>query len=268
MIVNFTKMHSLGNDFVIIDLISQYIKLYPGLIERITERTQGIGCDQLLTLEPPTKYESDFYYRIFNQDGNEVEQCGNGARCLAQNMLDLNLTNKNKLIADCKGGSASLHILKNRQTSVCFNDVSNDINTLEISCNQGNFELHCVNLGNPHAVIFVDADELANIAELTSIANTLSASEYFPNGINIGFCQILNNQEINLRVFERGVGFTSSCGTGALAATLCSFSKGLTNNQIKVHFEPGYLKVQYHSDKKCALMAGPTNTVFQGSFRL
>jgi diaminopimelate epimerase len=268
MLVNFIKMHSLGNDFVVVDLISQYLKLYPGLIERIADRNLGIGCDQILTIEPPTQLEHDFYYRVFNKDGNEVEQCGNGARCLAQAMLDLNLTNKNKLMAECKGGIVSLHILKNRQTSVCFSDFSNEIEKVNLSCSFGEFELNCLSLGNPHAVIFVDEEEINNTADLESIVNEITEQNLFPKGINVGFCCPINKQEIKLRVFERGVGLTKSCGTGALASALASYSNQLTNKQVKVHFANGYLKIQYNKDKKCALMAGPATTSFQGTFRL
>lgn len=261
-------MHSLGNDFVIVDLISQYVKLYPGLVERIANRNIGIGCDQLLTIEPPTQLEHDFYYRVFNQDGSEAEQCGNGARCLAQAMIDLNLSSKNKLVAECKGGIVSLHILKNRQTSVCFSDFPNEIEKVEVSCSFGDFELNCINLGNPHAVIFVDEEEINNSNDLQQIVDEILIQDLFPNGINIGFCCPLNKQEIKLRVFERGVGLTRACGTGALASALASYYNQLTNKQVKVHFDNGYLKIQYNKYKKCALMAGPATTVFQGTFRL
>lgn len=265
MIVNFTKMHGLGNDFVVIDLITQGARLQKSHIKRIADRKFGIGCDQVILITPPTNSTADFFYKIFNPDGEEVEQCGNGARCAAKFFIDQCLTNKTELIADCLGGTAKLTLENNEQVSVTWKNNHSAVTT--ISFDQSNLPntLYAISLGNPHAVCIVDN---LNSTPIQDWGKTLSTHQKFSEGANIGFMQILNRQQIKLRVHERGAGLTLACGSGACAAVLVGIAQGLLDNQVTVMFEHGNLIINYIPEEYSIRMTGPAISVFIGRFKI
>lgn len=265
MIVNFTKMHGLGNDFVVIDLITQGARLNKNQIRRIADRKFGIGCDQVILITPPTRADADFFYRIFNADGNEVEQCGNGVRCAAKFFLSNGLTNKNTLSADCLGGTMQLEI-DNEQQNVTVNIGKNfsQVTTHPVQHAGLPKEIHTVNTGNQHGIFIVDD---INNTPILEWGNLLTRDPIFPDGANISFMQIIDKNTVNLRVYERGVGPTLACGSAACAALLVGKFLHLVNDQIKVSFEHGDLAIELHADQTLS-MSGPANSVYIGRFRI
>lgn len=267
MLIYFSKMHALGNDFVVIDLITQHLILNKNDIQRLTNRHTGIGCDQLLLIDPPIRREADFSYRIFNQDGSEAEQCGNGVRCLARFFYDVGLGNKTHLLADCLAGSTALEIKSGNSVSVnmgfpIFIPFSDPTFT--------HMALTVVSLGNPHAIITVPDIDAPEIPALTEQIRTLSP--FALQGINVGFMHIVNRSSIRLRVFERGSGETFSCGSGACAAVIAGHQLGLLDSKVTVGFRMGALEIQWNGIQNGItapiFMRGPTIHVFTGQFRL
>lgn len=265
MIVNFTKMHGLGNDFVVIDLITQGARLNKNHIKRIADRQFGIGCDQVILITPPTRADADFFYRIYNADGAEVEQCGNGARCAAKFFYNSGLTNKNKFAADCLAGSMQLEVDNEQQlvTVDLGNSYSSAI-THTLQYPELPQEIHSISVGNPHGVCIV-----SNIDSIpyTKWGAQLTKDPLFPNEANIGFMQIVSRDEINLRVYERGAGATLACGSGACAAVLVGIHLKLLNNKVKVNFLHGSLTINIQSTGNL-LMSGPATNVYIGRFRI
>lgn len=264
MLVNFTKMQSLGNDFVMIDLITQPAKLHTAHIKRIADRHLGVGCDQIITLEPPIRRESNFFYRIFNANGHEAEQCVNGARCAAKFALDSGLVTNTKIYADCLSGRMSLFVMGKNYISMSVGKPKfiklNKIITVE----DKQLEIHTVNVGNPHIVCFVSDIKTFPVKK---IGYTLSTSNIFPQGANVSFIQIVNDSTIKMRVFERGVGETLACGSAAsAAAAVCYKLEILKNNKIEVKFLLGKLDVTLNNNK--IYLAGPSTSVFSGQFRI
>lgn len=265
MIVNFTKMHGLGNDFVVIDLITQGTRLQKSQIARIADRKFGIGCDQVILITPPTRPEADFFYRIFNHDGQEVEQCGNGVRCAAKFFIDNGLSNKSQLIADCLGGSMSLQICNNQQVAVNLGKNYSEVIRHQLNIETGPKEIYAVNTGNPHGVCLVNNFHQYSIAEM---GKRLSNDPLFPNAANISFMQVVARNKVNLRVYERGVGPTLACGSAACATMLVAKSLGLIDNQITVCFERGELIISVNPENQDLTMTGPANSVYIGRFRI
>lgn len=264
MIVNFTKMHGLGNDFVVIDLITQGARLQKSQIIRIADRKFGIGCDQVILITPPTRAEADFFYRIYNADGQEVEQCGNGVRCAAKFFVDNGLSNKSQLQADCLGGSMSLQIANNQQISVNLGKNYTDVVKKQLNLELGPKEIYTVSTGNPHGICIVDD---LNQYSLQEVGMKLSTDPMFPQGANISFMQIVDKNKVNLRVYERGAGLTLACGSAACAAMLVARSLNLINDQISVAFQHGDLTISFNQDQTIT-MTGPANSVFIGRFRI
>jgi diaminopimelate epimerase len=266
MLVNFTKMQGLGNDFVVIDLITQPVKLRTSQIKRIADRHLGIGCDQVILIEPPIRAIADFFYRIFNANGQEVEQCGNGARCAARFFFDAGFTNQRSLQADCLAGpmeftiedhdivTANMGIPRFRETL-----------THTIKIEPSELSLHIVSMGNPHAVLQVADIESAPVKK---VGPELSKHPFFPDGTNVGFMQILTPSHIRLRVYERGVGETFSCGTGACAAVVAGITLGLLDNTVKVDFLKGNMKISWQGKDTPVYMTGPAKSVFVGRFSI
>ena len=228
MQLRFTKMHGLGNDFVVIDLITQRFKIRPHHIRKIADRHFGIGCDQVLLVEIPEQPDVDFRYRIFNAEGSEVEQCGNGARCFARFVRDKKLTGKDVIKVETLGGILELEITENRQVRVDMGepildpkripfeaDVQSE--TYHIDVDGQAWQAGAVSMGNPHVVLSVDDVGLAPVNTLGPI---LEHHSRFPQRVNVGFSQLIDRNTIRLRVFERGVGETLACGTGACAAVI------------------------------------------------
>lgn len=265
MIVNFTKMHGLGNDFVVIDLITQSARLNATHIKRIADRKFGVGCDQVILVTPPTRAEADFFYRIYNADGQEVEQCGNGVRCAAKFFVTNNLSQKNKLVADCLGGTMLLHIEDDQQVSV---DLGNNYSSvIKHPLNYAGLpnEIYAISVGNPHGVCLVSDTNNRTVYEC---GKKLTNDSIFPHGANISCMQIINPQHINLRVYERGVGPTLACGSAACAAVLVGQSIKLLDDEVTVSFEYGDLTIATNPKNKNIRMTGPASGIFMGRFRI
>jgi len=279
MNINFTKMHGLGNDFVVINGIDQAISLNPEQVRFIADRKLGIGCDQLLLVEKSDVEGSDFRYRIFNSDGGEVEQCGNGARCFAHFVRDEDLTDQNEISVITKNGRLILSIEDNGNVTVDMGTpilepaqipfIANAENTQQktysIEINQQCIEMSAVSMGNPHAVIVVDDIDSAAVEEL---GKAIQKSSYFPNSVNVGFMQVIDPQNIKLRVYERGVGETQACGTGACAAVVAGIVQGFLDSKVDVKMLIGNLSISWAGDANPVMMSGPTATVFKGMITL
>lgn len=273
MRVQFSKMHGLGNDFMVIDLVTQRMSLHPELIRRLAHRNFGIGFDQLLIVEPPERPDVDFKYRIFNADGSEVEQCGNGVRCFARFVHERHLTKKSRIRVETNSGVVEPEI--NSQGWVRVNmgpprflpeqipfEASAPQSVYSVRALEQDVELDVVNMGNPHAVILVDDILTAPVATL---GPALESHARFPERVNVGFMQIVNRGEVRLRVFERGVGETLACGTGACAAAVSGIRRGLLDAEVRVYLAGGPLLIQWQPDD-VVWMTGPTATTFEGSF--
>jgi diaminopimelate epimerase len=275
MRVEFSKMHGLGNDFMVIDLVSQQVSLRPELIKGLANRHFGVGFDQLLLVEPPEQPDVDFQYRIFNADGSEVEQCGNGVRCFARFVHERGLTRKKRIRVATRSGIVEPEI--NDQGWVRVNMGMPKVHPTEIpflieteapiyvvDVDGQTVELDVVNMGNPHAVILVD-DILT--APVERIGPALESHALFPARVNVGFMQIISPSEVCLRVFERGSGETLACGTGACAAVVSGIRRGLLDAQVLVHLQGGDLSIAWQPSG-VVWMTGPTATVFEGVIHL
>jgi diaminopimelate epimerase len=281
MIIEFTKMHGLGNDFVVIDAINQSINLSADQIRAIADRHRGVGCDQLLLVERPTDTSAEFRYRIFNADGGEVEQCGNGARCFAIFVRQQGLTKNTVIPVETAGGLIEL-VVDDDQVTVDMGVpdfrpqklpflVDSQAETYILLVNGDEYAIGAVSVGNPHAVMLVDdIDEI----DIETLGSAIESHELFPNRVNAGFMQIITRDEIRLRVFERGVGETQACGTGACAAVAIGRMLGKLNEQVTVHLHGGDLAIRWPGEtsnieqaksvQQKLLMTGPATTVFQG----
>ena len=273
---NFSKMHGLGNDFVVIDAINQSISLTSEQIRFIADRHFGVGCDQLLLVENSDVSEADFRYRIFNSDGGEVEQCGNGARCFASFVHDQGLTNKKEIPVITQAGLILLKLENDGQVTVNMGQVAFEPKSIPLLAaeEQANYSLEidgkiiifsAVSVGNPHAVIQVDDIKTAPVAELGA---KIQAHKRFPESVNVGFMQIIDRSHIKLRVFERGVGETQACGTGACAAVVAGRSQGLLEDTVDVSLSGGNLSIHWEDEQNPVMMTGPTATVFTGTITL
>ena len=276
MLLRFTKMHGCGNDFVVLDLISQRFVLKDRHVRKLADRHFGIGCDQVLVVEPPGRPDVDFRYRIFNADGSEVEQCGNGARCFARYVRDNRLSGKDTLRVETKAGIIELHITRNKHvrvnmgTPVLIPDTipftaPERATTYTLDVDGQNHEIGAISMGNPHAVLIVDD---VRAAPVTTLGAKIEVHARFPQRVNVGFMQILSAQEINLRVFERGVGETLACGTGACAAVVSGQLRGLLGPDVQVNLPGGSLRIEWHGEGQPVMMTGPASTVFEGHIQL
>ena len=269
-------MHGTGNDFVMIDAISQPVKLSPNKIRKIADRHFGIGCDQLLIAEIPDQPDVDFRYRIYNQDGTEVEQCGNGARCFGKFVRDRKLSARNPVRVQTLGGNISIYSNTDRTHSVDMGvpvfepseiplTASRQSDEYTIDVDGTNVNLSSVSLGNPHAVIRVDNIDQAPLETLGAKIENHSS---FPNRVNVGFMEVVDRDEIKLRVYERGVGETLACGTGACAAVVCGIKLGVLDHSVKVVLSGGELRIDWAGDNEPVRLTGPAKTVFHGQIRL
>ena len=274
MRLEFTKMHGLGNDFVVIDAISQNVMLRAEQIRRMGDRHTGIGFDQLLIVEPPSRPDAEFSYRIFNQDGNEVEHCGNGARCFALFVQQKQLTRSNPIKVATMNGLLELKILPDQTVRVDMGQPRVNAEQIPAVGLTGDAPLHdlgvadlkgsLVNVGNPHVVIPVDSTDAIDIETL---GPAVQNSGLFPEGVNVGFLQILSPTEGKLRVYERGVGETLACGTGACAAMVAGVRNGWFGDSVQLRLTRGSLTLEYQ-DGESIFMTGPGEFVFEGSARL
>lgn len=276
MEIEFTKMHGLGNDFVVIDAINQEVDLSEGEVRLIADRHFGIGCDQLLMVESAETDDVDFIYRIFNADGGEVEQCGNGARCFAVFVREKGLTDKDQIRVETASGVIELNIRADGQVTVNmgipefspwnipFNaDTRRKEYSLDI--NGEVVQIGAVSMGNPHAVTVVENVDTAAIDDLgASIEN----HPLFPNRVNAGFMQVIDDAHIRLRVYERGAGETLACGTGACAAMVIGYVQGYLAEQVLVDLPGGSLQISWQGEASPVMMTGPATTVFEGKITL
>jgi diaminopimelate epimerase len=282
MQLRFTKMHGLGNDFVVIDLLSQNAQLSAAHIRHIADRHLGIGCDQVLLVEPPATTETDFHYRIYNCDGTEVEQCGNGARCFGKFVTDKKLTGKRHLKVSTNTGLINIDVVDKNTFRVDIGVPSFDPaslpftpdtalsaspqpNIYSIDHAQGSSEITPVSMGNPHAVMVVDNIDTADVAGLGEV---LECHSQFPNNVNVGFMQILSRNSIKLRVFERGVGETQACGSGACAAVAAGINNGILDAEVDVELLGGQLNIQWSGGNAALIMTGSATKVFDGKITL
>jgi diaminopimelate epimerase len=274
--IEFTKMHGLGNDFAVIDATSRPVDLSPEQCRQIANRNFGVGCDQILIVEPPRDQTSDFYYRIFNADGSEVEQCGNGARCFAMFVRSKGLTDKNIINVGTMSGTIQLRIEGNDMVRV---DMGTPIlepeqipftadqrqATYQVELNGEEITIGAVSMGNPHAVITVNDVDNAPVA---TIGPAMEQHPRFPQRVNVGFMQLIDRSNIRLRVFERGTGETLACGTGACAAVVSGIIQGVLDQQVQVSLLGGDLMIKWEGDGQPVLMSGPAATVFEGRIEL
>lgn len=273
MLLRFTKMHGLGNDFMVVDLVTQRFKFNPQMVQRLGDRKLGVGFDQLLIIEIPTNPDMDFRYRIFNSDGSEVEHCGNGARCFAQFVRDKRLSVKRQINVETAKGNMLLTIREDSQVEVDMGAPIFTPRELPFVCeNQSTvypieiagetLQISAVSMGNPHAVIVVDDVEGAPVEEQ---GKALQSHISFPNSVNVGFMQIVSKTEINLRVYERSVGETLACGTGACAAVVAGRQRGLLSDRVTVNVTGGSLEIFWcGADTDHVIMTGPATNVFEG----
>jgi len=276
MLVRFTKMHGLGNDFVVLDLVTQRIKLNPNIVRKLGDRNFGVGFDQLLIVEPPTTPDVDFRYRIYNSDGSEVENCGNGARCFAKFVRDKRLTGKDEIAVETANGRAVLKIREDRQVEVDMGaprlnpadvpfEAAAAAATYPIEVDGETYEISAVSMGNPHGVLVVDDVDTAPVEVL---GPQLEPHARFPQKANIGFMQIVSRSEIRLRVYERGAGETKACGTGACAAVVAGIQRGLLDSTVKAQLTGGELEISWAGGDAPVIMTGPATTVFEGQIFL
>jgi diaminopimelate epimerase len=279
MRIQFTKMHGLSNDFVVIDAVSQHVSLRPSQIQKLADRHTGVGFDQLLLIEPPSRPDADFDYRIFNSDGGEVEHCGNGARCFAKFVTDRELTTKPTITVNTARGLIELVLTDSGLVRVNMGEPTfspkllpyqgppepDSSHTVALETPLGPKLFGLVSMGNPHAVTLVDSTETAKVAE---IGKVVQSAQQFPDSVNVGFMQIESQSEIRLRVFERGVGETLACGTGACAAVAYGRSLGKLGSNVNVATRGGNLQIEWQGAGHDLIMTGPAESVFEGEFRL
>ncbi|AEE21180.1 diaminopimelate epimerase [Paraglaciecola chathamensis] len=276
MQVQFSKMHGLGNDFVVIDNVTQNVFFSKEKIAQLADRNFGIGFDQLLVVEPPYDPEQDFHYRIFNSDGSEVSQCGNGARCFARFVKMKGLTNRNKIVVSTKAGRIVLYHERDGQVTVNMGEPEFEPSKIPLKANKQEniyiirendhtFFCGAVSMGNPHCVLLVD--DIAT-TDVEGIGKMLVAHERFPEGANIGFMQILNSGHIKLRVYERGVGETLACGSGACAAVAVGQMQKKLNKDVTVDLPGGTLKIRWQGPGSILKMTGTAEHVFDGNITL
>ena len=271
--IRFTKMHGLGNDFAVFDAINQPLDFNETRVRQLADRHEGIGFDQLLVVESYAGDDADFRYRIFNADGSEVEHCGNGARCFARFVYEQGLTQKTQIPVMTESGRIVLELTADGQVKVNMGiprlepaeipfifQARQMLYTVDLG--QDAVQFAAVSMGNPHAVLQV-AD--TQTAPVKSLGASLESHPLFPNRVNVGFMQVINPQQIRLRVFERGTGETRACGTGACAAVVAGRLQGLLAEQVQVDLPGGRLQIAWQGEGQPVYMTGPATTVYTGT---
>jgi diaminopimelate epimerase len=272
--IAFTKMQGLGNDFVVIDATKRPFELTPAQIRRLADRRFGVGCDQVLVVEPARGRDADFRYRIFNADGGEVEQCGNGARCFVVFVREHGLSRKRSLDVETKGGLIHPTLEADGSVSVDMGVPRFGAEDVPIVNGSGGIaepldvdgttvEISALSMGNPHAVQVVPDIEAAPV---TTQGPRIERHPRFPERVNAGYMQVVDRVTIRLRVWERGAGETPACGTGACAAVVAGIRRGLLDGRVKVHTRGGALTIAWSGDGRPVTMTGPATTVFEGAW--
>lgn len=276
MKLKFTKMHGLGNDFVVFDGVRQSVHLSHQQIRQIADRHFGIGCDQLLLVEKPTVADADFRYRIFNADGGEVEQCGNGARCFVRYVHDQGLTQKTEIRVETARGIIVPRLESNGLVTVNMGAprlnpaeipfaADKQALTYELDLPGTNIEISALSMGNPHAVQVVADVESAPVEQQGPL---IERHQRFPQRVNAGFMQVVDRGHIRLRVFERGTGETLACGTGACAAVVAGITRGLLDAEVRVSTHGGDLTIRWEGEGQPVWMTGPAVVVFNGEMEI
>ncbi len=274
--LNFTKMHGLGNDFMVVDALTQKFDLSAEQIAALGDRHTGVGFDQLLVIAPPDMPEADFWYRIYNSDGSMAEQCGNGVRCAALFVRRHELASRDRLVWQTVSGQVETHYRGNEievdmgppafaAESVPYIGQADEEGVIRLTVEEAVYEVHPVSMGNPHGVLFVES---VNDAPVQEIGAALTAHPAFPEGANIGFCQVVDRGFIRLRVYERGAGETRACGTGACAAAVAARQKDLVNERVKVSLPGGKLRIHWAGGDATVKMSGPATAVYEGSVQM
>ena len=274
--LRFTKMQGLGNDFVVIDGVNQRVDLAPAEIKRLADRRYGVGCDQVLVVEKPTRPDADFRYRIWNADGGEVEQCGNGARCFVKFVRERGLTVKRRILVETAGGLIAPELTGGGEVAVDMGVPRfaaaeipfagyGDAVVRPLDVDGETVDVTLVSMGNPHAVqVVADVD----CAPVTTQGPKLERDHRFPQRVNAGYMQVVDRATIRLRVWERGAGETPACGTGACAAVVAGILRGLLDGNVRVETRGGRLEVAWPGAGKPVTMTGPAATVFEGEWEV
>lgn len=274
--LQFTKMHGLGNDYVYMDAINQKIENRSELAKFVSDRHFGIGSDGLILICPSEK--ADFRMQMFNQDGSEAEMCGNGIRCVGKFVYDKGLTKKETITVETLAGIKTLvmtakngkietarvdmgePILEPEKIPVISNE--NPVKNLKLEVENKNFTFTCVSMGNPHAVTFIKED--VNKFDICKYGAKLEVNKAFPKKANIEFINVIDDKTLKMRVWERGAGETLACGTGACAVTVSAILNGYTKRAVTVHLLGGDLKIEWNKNDNHVYMTGPATTVFEG----
>jgi len=276
MSIVFSKMHGLGNDFVVIDAVNQAIALSPEQIRFIADRHFGVGCDQLLLVEKPQAANADFKYRIFNADGSEVSQCGNGARCFARFVREQGLCDKELIVVDTDAGQLQLKFDSDGAITVNMGVPRHVPEQIPLQMPVESVLYHidlagkdlafaAVSMGNPHAVIVVDDVDTAPVERIGPL---MESHPLFPERVNVGFMQVVDRGHVKLRVYERGAAETLACGSGACAAAVAGIEQGLLDNRVEVSLPGGSLRIDWPGRGWPVMMTGPAVTVYQGQITL
>jgi len=275
MKLRFTKMHGLGNDFVVIDGIDQRVELSPEQFRFLADRHFGVGCDQILLVEKAARPDADFRYRIFNADGGEVQQCGNGARCFVRFVHDHGLTTKREIRVETVAGIIVPRLEADGEVTVDMGPPRfepaeipfvADARAVTYVLDIGQpVEIAVLSMGNPHAVLETCNVDTAPVAEWGPL---IERHPRFPERVNVGFMQLLHRRAIKLRVFERGTGETLACGTGACAAAVSGMVRGLLDHQVVVQMRGGPLTIRWDGEGHSVFMTGPAVSVFEGELEL
>jgi len=272
MQLKFTKMQGVGNDFVVLDAVNQRVSLDSTLVRRIADRHFGVGCDQILLIEPPRATNTDFYYRIYNADGNEVQHCGNGARCFLKYVRDKGLTAKTEIRVETLSGIIVPKLEADGQVTVDMGPpefapekipfaADRQALTYWLEVDSHPVEISAVSMGNPHAVQVVDDVEQAPVLTQGPL---IEHHPRFPQRANAGYMEVVDRRHIKLRVYERGAGETLACGTGACAAVIAGITRGYLDTPVSVHTRGGLLAIAWGGGGRPVMMTGPAETVFEG----
>ncbi len=274
--VRFTKMHGLGNDFVVFDAVTQAVSLTPEQVRRLADRRLGIGCDQVLVVERPTRPGVDFRYRIFNADGGEVEQCGNGARCFVRFVRDKQLTRSDEIAVETVAGviyprlepdgdiTVNMGVPRLEPREVPFEASARQL-SYDLEVAGATVPVTVVSMGNPHAVqVVADVDA----APVTTQGPLIEHHARFPRRVNAGYLQVLDRTHARVRVWERGAGETLACGTGACAAVVAGRLRGLLDEGVEVRLRGGTLRISWGGEGEPVMMTGPAVSVFDGEIDL
>lgn len=276
MQTRFVKMHGLGNDFVVLDGVNQSLSLGVEQLAVLTDRHRGIGCDQVLVAEPARVEGTDFHYRIFNADGSEVGQCGNGARCLGRFLREQGLTDRHEIPVSTKAGRLTLVVDRLDWVRVEMGEpifapgripflAKDEAVTYELVVDDQTLRITALSMGNPHAVLLVEDVKQAPVERIGPL---LERHERFPERVNVGFMAVRDRKRVDLRVWERGAGETQACGSGACAAVVAGQRQGLLDSEVRVRLPGGELMVTWDGNDTAVWLSGPAARVFEGSIDL